>query len=229
MVVKERAKAEIKPVRLAKATLSPIQAEMHGDMRIDIAAAADFHKLLGDEVLFVTSKGDRFFFHRNGALYTTPSFNLKWNKFHRLSVKDFGGLQAVLNYDVVYEDDPEGFARKAWTVKEKVVREQRGGHQILSEQWCAASDFSSRESLEAAVVAGFLSQRDMRSALEEGFDNGAVYYFAKAHAFANSIDAKRALSLSINHPRMLAFLKKGKFDNLKTAQQTKPATAQSRL
>lgn len=229
MVVKNREKAENKPVKLAKATLSPIQlakatlspiqAEIYGDMRINIAAAADFHKLLGNEVLFVTSKGDLFFFHRNGALYTTQSFNLKWNKFHRLSVKDFSGLQGVLHFNNTYEKDFSNFASKAWADKEKAVCERRGGHPLLSEQWCAASDFSSREFLEDAVATGYLTQRDMMSARDEGFDNGAVYYFAKAFGFRNSNDAKRALSLGINQTTMYSFLKKGRFDDLKTATQ----------
>jgi hypothetical protein len=193
----------------------PMNADFREGSRVVIGDPGDFVRLLGNKTLFTAS--GVFFFLDGGVCYETNTHNLAWNKFHRMVEKGFGDLRSTLNFTESTTDDPNGLAEEAWAEREVEVRTRYGNHALLTAEWCANSDFSSREVLEKAAEAGFLTARDMRVAKKKKHKNGPIYYFAKKYGFKSAKASKAALALGTDSPEMLRIVRKGKFNDLHTA------------
>ena len=171
-----------------------------------ICDPGDFVRLLGNKTLFTAS--GVFFFLDGGVCYETNTHNLAWKKFHRMVEQGFGDLRNTLNFTITTAGDPKGLAKKAWAEREVEVRTRYGNHALLSAEWCANSDFSSREVLEMAAEEGFLTARDERDANKKKHKNGPIYYFAKKYGFKSAKAYKAALALGTDSPEMLRIVRK---------------------
>ena len=195
-----------------------IQGDSQQIPSVNVAQAESFVKLLDDNQLFVTQNGSAFFFISEGICYSTSSFNLKWDKFYRMVERGFEDFRKTYSFQHSIDYDKKGFTSASWKKRELEVRQKFGNFPILSAEWCACSDFTSREILEKACNAGFLSGRDMRSAEKNNFTIGPLYYFALEYGFKTPADAKRALEIGTNSRKILRMFRQGKFTDLKTAQ-----------
>jgi len=195
-----------------------IQGDSQQIPSVNVAQAESFVKLLDDNQLFVTQNGSAFFFISGGICYSTSSFNLKWDKFYRMVERGFEDFRKTYSFQHSIDYDKKGFANASWKKRELGVRQKFGNFSLLSAEWCACSDFNSREVLEKACNEGFLTARDMRSAEKNNFNIGPLYYFALDHGFKTPADAKKALEIGTNSIKILRMFRRGKFKDVRTAQ-----------